>query len=36
MTTEISIVKACVAIPNVELDVLARDIDDEVDCPYVR
>jgi hypothetical protein len=35
MTTEISIVKACNAKPNVEPDVLAREIDGELDCPYV-
>ena len=36
MTIEISIVKACDAIPIVEPDVLARDTDDELDCPYVK
>jgi hypothetical protein len=32
MTSEILIVKAYAAIPNVELDVLVRDINNELDC----
>ena len=36
ITSGIVIVKVYVAIPNVELDVLVRDINDELDCLYVR
>jgi hypothetical protein len=36
MTTEISIVMACASKPNVELDVLVRDMDDNKDGLYLR